>query len=162
MTPRTRCPGPTIVCAALLLAALAARADTPASAIVVVAPDRLEWAALPQLAPEIRVARLVGNPATAGPYALRVRLPAGSAIPPHTHPDARLVTVISGIYGFGVGERVDPAHTAWLPVGTAILVPAGTAHYSAAGGGEVVVQESGVGPSGTVFIEAAGGAARQP
>src|SRR5262245_12013524 len=39
---------------------------------------------------------LTGDPGKDGPYAVRVRLPAGYKIPPHTHPTAENVTVLSG------------------------------------------------------------------
>ena len=143
--------------AALLPLAFAVRADAPPAAIVIVPPERVVWSAALPLAPEISIASVVGSAAAPGPYALRVRLPAGSRIPPHTHPDARLVTVLEGVYGFGQGARMDEATTLQrLAAGTVILVPAGVVHYATAPAGPVTYQESGVGPSGSTFLEPPG------
>lgn len=140
--------------AAVFLAAVAVRADAP-DAPLVVAPESLLWTRVPQLAPEIRAATLVGNPAVAGPYAMRVRLPAGSRIPPHTHPDARLVTVLSGEYGLGTDAAMQSEKLRRLGAGSVVLLPAGVVHYSVALNGDVEFQESGVGPSGVAFVDTA-------
>jgi quercetin dioxygenase-like cupin family protein len=156
MTTSQRPARPGALLCLALLGALAVRADTPAEGLEVALPQALDWASVPQLPPEIRVARLIGSTAAPGPYALRVRFPAGSRNLPHTHPDARLVTVISGEYFLGVGSLVDPHALRRLPAGSVVLIPAGLAHYSVAGDGEVVLQESGVGPSGVSYVGPAG------
>jgi hypothetical protein len=50
----------------------------------------VEWKAFPAFAPEARLAVLVGEPARPGPYVIRVRLPGGSRIMPHKHPEDRI------------------------------------------------------------------------
>jgi hypothetical protein len=42
-------------------------------------------------------------------FALRLKLPAGYKIAPHTHPCIESVTVISGTFKLGMGEKADPA-----------------------------------------------------
>jgi hypothetical protein len=37
----------------------------------------------------------------------RVKLPPNYQVPPHTHPYAETVTLISGSVGFGMGEKFD-------------------------------------------------------
>ena len=144
-----------VLAGAVVVTALAARADVPTAGVTIVQPTALEWSSVPQLTPDIKVARVLGNPAAAGPYALRVRFAPGSRILPHTHPDARLVTVLAGEYFLGIGARFEPAALQPLPIGTVILIPAGVAHYAMARNGEVIFQESGVGPSGAVYVNPA-------
>ena len=67
----------------------------------VVPADAVKWGpAPPSLPPGASAAVLLGNPAVAGPFVLRLKLPAGFVIPPHRHSKDELVTVISG--GFGL------------------------------------------------------------
>src|SRR5882724_6100845 len=60
-----------LIASAAVVTALAVRADVPAAGVAIVLPAALEWNSVPQLAPDIKVARVLGNPTAAGPYALR-------------------------------------------------------------------------------------------
>jgi quercetin dioxygenase-like cupin family protein len=75
---------------------------------------------------------LEGDPAKEGFFTMRVRLPDGYKIPPHTHPKVEHVTVISGTFNFGMGDKFDQSAAEgfikiWgLPVETAARkAPAG-------------------------------------
>jgi quercetin dioxygenase-like cupin family protein len=81
-------------------------------------------------------------------YALSVKYAAGAKSLPHTHPDARVVTVISGRFYAGVGESLDEASLRVLGPGDSIVIPAETVHYGWAKEGEVLMLETGVGPTG--------------
>jgi quercetin dioxygenase-like cupin family protein len=95
------------VVAALLLAALPAVAS--AMDKMAVQPDALKWGAAPaSLPPGAQIAVLTGDPGKDGPYVVRVRLPAGYKIAPHTHPTAENVTVLSGTFHIAMGEKFDP------------------------------------------------------
>ena len=84
---------------------------------------------------------------------MRVRFEPRTKVPAHTHPDERTVTVLSGTYRFGLGNRYasDALHD--YGAGTVIIVPANMAHFSAAGADGAVVQESGAGPTGAAVVE---------
>jgi quercetin dioxygenase-like cupin family protein len=114
-------------------------------------PDEIHWAPIP-FAHGAQFAWLVGGPDRAGPYTLRVRLEADGKIPPHTHPDPRMVTVLSGELWVGRGARFDPSIAQGFPAGSFFITPAGAPHYAFAKS-ETVYQESGVGPSPTNLIE---------
>src|SRR5207247_10940490 len=63
----------------------------------VVAPDAVTWKDNPVIPKGGQVAVLVGDPTKAGEVVVqRVKLPANYQVPPHTHPYAETVTVISG------------------------------------------------------------------
>jgi quercetin dioxygenase-like cupin family protein len=81
-----------------------------------------------------------------------VRLTAGARIPPHTHPDSRHTTVLTGTLYVGFGEASDDARLVAVPQGGIYLAPANLPHYLWARDGDVVYQESGVGPTGNQFI----------
>ena len=51
---------------------------------------------------------LSGDPTKAGPFTVRLRLPAGYQIPAHSHPTTEAVTVLSGKLAARHGRQVDP------------------------------------------------------
>jgi hypothetical protein len=107
--------------------------------------------------PDVFYADIYSDPAKPGPYAFRVRAQAGHRLAPHTHPDERTVTVLSGTYWSGVGETFDEARLEVLPAGSFYVIPAGVPHFSAVLEGEVEFQEAGVGPSSHDLVKSGGG-----
>ncbi len=114
--------------------------------LTVLKPEDVQWTQR-RSNPDVFYAAIYGDPAKPGAYAFRVRAQAGHSLPPHTHPDERTVTVLSGTYWSGVGETFDASKLVALPAGTFYVIPAGVPHYSAVLQGEVLFQEGGVGPS---------------
>jgi quercetin dioxygenase-like cupin family protein len=109
-------------------------------------PDTLVWKDGPSsLPPGAKIAVLEGDPAKAGPFVFRVKFPDGYKIPPHTHPKPERVTVVSGSFHLGMGEKFDPKHAQTLPAGTFGTWPAGMKHFVWVEG-ETVVQFHGDGP----------------
>jgi quercetin dioxygenase-like cupin family protein len=97
---------------------------------------------------------LYGDPTKAGVYVTRVKIPPGFKFMPHWHPDEwRTAVVLSGTYYFGVGEQWDESKVKAYPAGTFYTEPSKTPHYGwAAKDGEVIVQITGMGPTGTTPI----------
>jgi hypothetical protein len=62
-------------------------------------PDQVKFGpAPPFLAPGAQLAVLEGNPmADSGDFTIRLKMPDGYKISPHTHPNRENVTVISGL-----------------------------------------------------------------
>lgn len=118
-------------------------------------PQDIEWTQR-RASPDVFYAGIYGDPGKPGPYAFRVRAQAGHRLAPHTHPDERTVTVLSGTYWSGVGETVDDAKLQAFPAGSFYVIPAGVPHYSAVLEGEVEFQEAGVGPSSHDLVTPAG------
>src|SRR5438046_2335996 len=86
---------------ALLCVVVAQDAPTIASAPThgqaVHTPDQIKWKEGPaSLPPGAKMAVLEGDPTKEGPFTMRVTLPDGYSVPPHTHPAVEHVTVISG------------------------------------------------------------------
>ena len=97
---------------------------------------------------------LYGDPQKPGLYVSRIRFSPGWKDQPHWHPDAaRTVVVLSGTFYFGSGETWDETKMTAYPAGTFYSEPPKTAHYTWAKDGEVIIQLTGIGPSGKTFIK---------
>ncbi len=139
------------VAALSLLAATGATAQERHTAI---AAGDVSFAPGPATLPEgAEIAVLLGNPGEEGAYVLRVRFPAGYAVPPHTHPKDETITVVSGALGIATGEALDRGAAAPLPQGSFVNIPVGQAHYAWTEE-ETVVQLHGMGPYGIEYLDA--------
>jgi quercetin dioxygenase-like cupin family protein len=137
-----------------VLAGTAASVAFAQANLVQFMPDQIKWAsAAPGVTKDTQTAVLAGPLDKAVPYTQRVRLATGGMVTPHTHPDTRHTTVLSGELTVGLGETVDAAKETRYPAGSFVVMPGGQPHYSLAKDGEVVYQESGVGPTGTSFLK---------
>src|SRR5258706_15768819 len=96
-----------LCCLGLVAVAQALHAETKSDAIATT-PLVMKWEAQGSLAAAgMEQVNLVGNPATPGRYTLRLKFPAGYRLAPHTHPDYREVTILSGTWYTGYGEKFD-------------------------------------------------------
>ena len=122
--------------------------------IVQFLPGQIQWKDVPPaVAKNAKAAVLAGPLDKSVLYTQRVRLAPGGMIMPHTHPDTRYTTVLSGVLYVGVGENFDPAKATRYPAGSFVVMPAGKPHYVLAKKGEVVYQESGIGPTGASVVK---------
>ena len=73
---------------------------------------------------------MLGDPSKAGEMIVqRVKLPANYQVPPHTHPYAETITVLSGSVGFGTDEKLDSTKGELLKVGAFFTQPAKSPHH---------------------------------
>jgi quercetin dioxygenase-like cupin family protein len=146
------------LCAAAICVALthgAQEMDEPGSAPSIHVPAQIKWAdGPPSLPPGAKFAILEGDPSKEGFFTMRVRVPDGYRIPPHTHPKVEHVTVISGTFNLGMGEKFDQAMTKELPAGTFGYWPAGMKHFAWARG-ETTIQLHGIGPWSIEYLNPA-------
>ena len=118
----------------------------------IVAPQEIKWSPAPAVLPAgAEAAVLFGDPSKEGLFALRLKLPEGYSVPPHTHPVDEVVTVISGTFSLGMGETADQSKAQPLPAGSFLALPPGTAHYVFIDE-ETVIQISTVGPWGLTYV----------
>lgn len=97
---------------------------------------------------------LYGDPSKPGLFVTRVRFSAGWKDMPHWHPDpARTVVVLSGTFYFGSGDKWDESQFKAYPAGTFYSEPPKAPHFTWAKDGEVIIQLTGMGPSGKTFIK---------
>jgi quercetin dioxygenase-like cupin family protein len=133
----------------------AVMAQAESASVVALTPSEMKWTKQGALAaPGLEQLNLVGDPTRAGPYTLRLRFPKGYKIPPHTHPDSREVTILSGVFATGYGETFDSAKLKILPAGSFYTEPANVPHYIEIEE-DTVLQVSGTGPSGRNFVKPA-------
>lgn len=126
--------------------ALVAQAEHPSAQAIVVTPGAESWGPAPAVLPAgAALAVVEGDPTKAGPYTMRLRMPDGYRIPPHFHPADEHVTVLSGTFLVGMGDRFDRAALKALPPTTFGMLPKGMRHFAEAKGA-TVIQLHGNGP----------------
>jgi hypothetical protein len=131
---------------AVVMSLVTTMAQHKANGHVVLTPTELMWGPPPpSLKPGAKLAVLSGHPGATGPFAIRLKLPAGYRIAPHSHPTDEQVTVLSGVLAVGMGETFEPRRTKDLPAGGYMLMPAEMIHFAMAKG-DVVIQVNGTGP----------------
>ena len=109
-------------------------------------PAQINWQQGPASLPSgAKLAVLEGDPTKDGPFTMRLLLPDGYKIPPHMHPKVEHVTVISGTFNLGMGEKFDQSAGHEMPAGTFGFWPAGMNHFAWAKG-ETIIQLYGIGP----------------
>lgn len=141
-----------IAMGAAALAMLASPALGSDGSHTMLSPADVEWRAGPDaLPPGAEVALLYGNPGEEGLFAIRLRLPAGYHIPPHTHPTQEAVTILSGTFHLGMGPDADRDATRALEAGSFFAVPPGMTHYVYTDE-ETVVQIKTNGPWGIEYL----------
>jgi quercetin dioxygenase-like cupin family protein len=144
----------TSVVSALVLACLPA-ASLAMDEHVAVQPGTVKWGpAPPALPPGSEAAVLSGDPASNGPYVVRVRMPANYTVPPHTHPTDENVTVIEGTLNVAMGGKLDRGKGDALGAGGFFHMPQGMQHY-AWSTGPTVIQIHGMGPFAITYVNPA-------
>lgn len=118
-------------------------------------PGNLKWGPAPAGLPRgAQASVLAGNPERRGLFTIRLRFPAGYAVPPHSHPADEHVTVISGQLSLGMGPRVRPRRMANLVTGGFANAPARMAHYASTRSG-AVIQVTSQGPFAITYVNPA-------
>ena len=137
--------------AVVLLAGCGAAVGAQAPLPVPLLPNSFQWFS-PTNFPGLSAAWVIGAEKDSGSYLLRVRLAKGAWIQPHTHPDERSSTVLCGTLYVGFGEVADESRLVAVPAGGVYVAPANVPHYLWAKDGDVIYQESGIGPTATTPI----------
>lgn len=109
-------------------------------------PEDVEWADGPaSLEDGAEYAVLEGDPGQEQVFTMRIRMPDGFRINPHTHPGVERVTVLSGTFHLGHGEEFDRGEADALGPGSHFSLPPGHAHFAEMEG-ETVIQLTSIGP----------------
>jgi hypothetical protein len=128
----------------------------PAFAQNAFTPDQVKYGpAPPSLPPGAQLAVLEGDPmASSGDYTVRVKMPDGYRIAPHTHPSRENVTVLSGTLTVGMGDKFDASKMMSFGAGSFAYLDPSMHHYAAASG-ETVIQIHGMSPLKVNYINPA-------
>jgi quercetin dioxygenase-like cupin family protein len=119
-----------------------------------VKPADLKWADVPSLPPGAKVAVIEGPMNEAKPFTIRLKFPANYEIPAHSHPAIERVTVLSGTFNMGAGDKLEKKQTTALSAGSIAIMQPGTNHFAWTKE-ETVVQLNGTGPWGITYVNAA-------
>ena len=114
----------------------------------------LKWADVPSLPPGAKIAVIEGPMTEAVPFTIRLKFPANYSIPAHSHPAVERVTVLSGTFHMGTGDKLDSQKTMPLSPGDMMIMQPKTNHF-AWNKDEVVVQLNGMGPWGVTYVNPA-------
>jgi quercetin dioxygenase-like cupin family protein len=137
--------------ALLLMFAASAPAQVPSGSLATW-PAEPRWRpAPPPFPPGALIAVLHGDPGAAVTFTVRLRLPDGYRLAPHTHPTDEHVTVIRGSFRVGTGTTVDERRMTALGAGDFLTLRANEPHYAVADG-VTVVQIHAVGPSALRYV----------
>ena len=144
------------VVAGIVLAAVAFSAVAIASSDhhTTVQPEALKWTAPAAYAKGAQFTVVKGDPTKEGVYVVRLKVPAGFKIAPHTHPNDENVTVLSGAFGIGTGPTLDEKKGELIKAGGYSFVAKGMQHF-AWFPEETVIQLHGTGPQGITYVNPA-------
>jgi len=112
----------------------------------------LNWGPAPAVFPPgAQMAVLQGDPGATNEFTVRLRMPDGYRIPPHTHPTDEHVTIISGTFEVGMGSTFKSDSMIALATGGFVTAPAGHAHFARAQG-PTIVQVNAMGPFALTYV----------
>jgi mannose-6-phosphate isomerase-like protein (cupin superfamily) len=103
-------------------------------------PDQIKFGPVPPfLPPGAQLAVLEGDPmASSGDYTIRLKMPNGYKVAPHTHPYRENVTVISGTLKVGMGDQFDAGKMMSFGAGSFAYLDPSVHHYAMASGATVI------------------------
>ena len=101
-----------------------------------------------------QLAVIAGDPSKGGTYVLRLKLPANYKIAAHQHSLAEYITVLSGTFHFGMGDKLDMQKGTALQPGEFVENPAQINHYVWTTG-ETMLQINGQGPFDITYVNPA-------
>jgi quercetin dioxygenase-like cupin family protein len=123
------------------------------AAPLMLGPGDIKWGECPPAFPAgMQCAILEGNPAEAGPYVVRSRMPAGYRIAPHWHPTDEHLTVLSGTVGMGTGDKLDKGVGHAMAAGSYMVMPRETRHWLWTDG-PAELQVSAMGPFVITYVD---------
>ena len=115
-------------------------------------PKDIKWGTAPPSIPKgAKIAVLQGDPGKSGPFVIRLMVPTGYKIPPHWHTQDESLTVISGTFYFGTGDKVE-TNKAYTLMPGAFHFLSGKDHHYLVAKSEAVIQINGNGPFDVGYI----------
>jgi len=121
---------------------------------MMVVPTDLKWAPSPALPAGAQIAVIQGPLSEAAPFIVRVKFPANTKVPAHSHSAIEHVTVLSGVMNMGTGDKLDASKTRPFASGGVTIMQPGTRHF-AWFAEETVIQIHGVGPWTVTYVDPA-------
>lgn len=130
--------------------------DEPVGEHILLNAADLKWVDAPASIPKgAKIAVIEGDPSKAGPFTMRLQLPANYKIAPHFHPAIEHVTILSGAFYLGQGSEFNEADLKSLPVGGFAVMQPGMHHFARTKDTSAILQLHGVGPWGLTYVNQA-------
>ncbi len=142
----------TVLVISLAAAGWASSVHAQSHGHTMITPSELKWVDAPALPSGAKTAVLEGPPGEGKAFTTRLSMPANYKIPPHVHPHTERLTVLSGTFYLGMGERYDESKLHVLPSGGIAVMAPGTPHFAITKE-PTVLQFHGVGPVGIRYLD---------
>ena len=142
------------IAVAIAIAGLAASSDAAPSTLAdpkVLAfklPNQIPWG--PVSAQGSQQAVLYGDPDKPGLYVVLNKWTPHHMSKPHFHANDRIITVLSGTWWVGTGDKWDPAATTAMPKGSVVTHFGKQVHWDGAKDEETVLEIVGMGPATSI------------
>ena len=118
--------------------------DLDPKAISITLPRDIKWVATNGGNEQ---AVLMGDPTKPGLYIVLTKWPPHRNSRPHSHPNDRYITVLSGTWWVATGSDYDPAGMKPVPAGSYVTHFAKQMHYDGAKDEECILEIVGMGPA---------------
>jgi quercetin dioxygenase-like cupin family protein len=125
-------------------------ADLDPKAISIQLPKEIKWVAN---AGGSEQAILFGDPSKPGLYIVLTKWTPHHNSRPHSHPNDRYITVLSGTWWVNTGAKYDPDGMKPVPAGSYVVHYGNQIHYDGAKDAEVILQIVGMGPATSTAAE---------
>ena len=119
----------------------------------IILPGEIQWNADTKQTGRVETIVLAGDPQKEGLYTMRVKIPAGTKLLPHWHPENRTAVILSGTFYYSYGDLFNDDKLKEMPVGTFFTEPAKQPHFAYTKKSEVIIQVTGWGPTGTTQLK---------
>ena len=140
------------VALALAVGVASARAgELDPKSVIFKLPDEIPWKASANGGSESAV--LVGDPAKPGLYVVLTKWKANNNSRPHSHPNDRFITVLSGTWWVNTGSNYDPAGMKPIPAGSFVTHFGKQVHWDGAKDEDAVLLIMGEGPATATAAE---------
>jgi quercetin dioxygenase-like cupin family protein len=117
--------------------------------------DDIKWGPAPPNVPAgAQLATLSGDPSKDEPFVIRLKLPANYRVPAHNHPTTEFVTVISGEFYVGMGDKLEEQKSRPLRPGGYVAMAAKMNHYGWTKG-DTIIQIQAQGPFAITYVDPA-------
>jgi len=122
---------------------------------VSLAQKAVKWGPAPAIFPAgAKMAVMQGDPSTSKLFTVRLDMPKGYKVPPHFHPTDEHITVISGNFLVGMGDKIDTKGAMALTAGGFATAPAQQHHWAVART-HTIVQVHAIGPFALTYVNPA-------
>jgi len=117
--------------------------------------QKVKWGPAPAVFPAgAKMAVMQGDPSKSQLFTVRLDMPKGYRIPAHFHPTDEHITVISGNFLVGMGDKIDNKKAMSLNAGGFATAPAQQHHWAVART-HTVVQVHAIGPFQLTYVNPA-------